>query len=59
LLRRYAETRDEKAFAALVEQTLPLVYPAALRQLDGAAHRAQDVTQTVFVELGAQVARST
>jgi len=57
LLRRYAENRDEKAFAALVEQTLPLVYPAALRQLDGAAHRAQDVTQTVFVELARQAQR--
>src|SRR6185436_12783486 len=51
LLRRYAEDRDDAAFAELVNRLLALVYGAALRQLDGAAHRAQDVTQSVFIDL--------
>lgn len=51
LLRRYAAHRDEAAFAALVERYLKLVYFAALRQVGGDAHRAEDVTQTVFTLL--------
>lgn len=51
LLRRYAETGDQPAFAALVERRIDLVYSAALRHLDGVAHRAQDVTQAVFTQL--------
>lgn len=51
LLRRYIEGRDEGAFAELVQRHLPLVYGAALRQLDGAAHRAEEVTQSVFTDL--------
>lgn len=51
LLRRYAEERDEGAFAELVQRHLALVYGAALRQLDGAAHRAEEVTQSVFTDL--------
>ncbi len=35
LLRRYAETRNEEAFAELVHRRLALVYSAALRSLDG------------------------
>lgn len=48
LLRRYAVDRSEEAFAEFVRRHLPLVYSAALRRLGGDAHRAQDVTQTVF-----------
>ncbi len=51
LLQRYAETRCEDSFAELVRRHLPLVYAAALRQVNGAVHRAEDVAQAVFVEL--------
>ncbi|MBI4623255.1 MAG: sigma-70 family RNA polymerase sigma factor [Verrucomicrobia bacterium] len=51
LLRGYAEKRDESAFAELVRRYLNLVYFAALRQVGGDAHRAEDVTQAVFTLL--------
>jgi len=54
LLRQYADARSEAAFAQLVERHLSLVYHSALRQLEGDAHLAQDVTQTVFVLLAAK-----
>lgn len=54
LLRRYAEDGSEAAFAELVSRHVGLVYAAALRQVGGAAHRAQDVAQTVFVALARQ-----
>lgn len=51
LLRRYAEDRSEAAFAELVRRHLTVVYGSALRRLGGDSHRAQDVTQHVFVAL--------
>ncbi|MEO6567401.1 MAG: sigma-70 family RNA polymerase sigma factor [Opitutaceae bacterium] len=54
LLRHYAEDHSEAAFAELVSRHVGLVYAAALRQVGGAAHRAQDVAQTVFVALARQ-----
>jgi DNA-directed RNA polymerase specialized sigma24 family protein len=49
LLRSYAETRSETAFAGFVERRVGFVYASALRQVGGDAHAAQDVTQAVFV----------
>jgi RNA polymerase sigma factor (sigma-70 family) len=51
LLRRYAEQHSDAAFAELVQRHIGLVYAAALRQLHGATHRAEDVTQGVFIDL--------
>lgn len=51
LLRRYVEASDELAFAELVQRHVSFVHSAALRQVNGDAHLAADVTQLVFVDL--------
>lgn len=51
LMRRYSDEGSEPAFRELVQGHAGLVYSAALRLLNGDAHRAQDVTQEVFILL--------
>ncbi len=51
LLRSYAENRSEGAFAELVKRHIDFVYSAAFRQVGGDGHLAEDVTQSVFVDL--------
>lgn len=57
LLREFAQTGAESAFAELVRRHIDLVHSAAIRQVAGDAHRAEDVTQGVFVELARQARR--
>jgi RNA polymerase sigma factor (sigma-70 family) len=51
LLRRYADSASEDAFAELVRRHIGTVYAAALRRVGGDAHLAEDVTQEVFTDL--------
>lgn len=51
LLADYARTGSEEAFAELLRRYVDLVYGAALRLLNGDSHRAEDVTQLVFIDL--------
>jgi RNA polymerase sigma factor (sigma-70 family) len=56
LLRRYAATRAEADFAEVVRRHVNLVYSCALRQVNGDAHLAQDITQLVFTDLARKAA---
>ena len=54
LLADYVETGSETAFREVVTRYLGLVYSTALRLVEGDSHRADDVAQTVFVDLARQ-----
>ena len=54
LLGRFAREHDEGAFHGVVRRHLPLVYHAALRQLEGDHAAAQDVALGVFTDLAAK-----
>jgi RNA polymerase sigma factor (sigma-70 family) len=51
LLHDYVTRRDEDAFAELVRRHLPMVYSAAFRKLGHDPSAAEDVAQSVFLQL--------
>ncbi|MFT3867576.1 MAG: sigma-70 family RNA polymerase sigma factor [Nibricoccus sp.] len=51
LLRSYIDERSEAAFTELVKRHVDLVYHAALRQMGGDTHAAEEVAQNVFTSL--------
>jgi RNA polymerase sigma factor (sigma-70 family) len=51
LLRRFAQDSDESAFEALLQRHVDLVHSAALRQAGPDPQAAQDIAQSVFIDL--------
>ena len=51
LLLDYVRNGSEAAFRELVDRYLGLVYSTALRIVGGDVHRAEDISQTVFLDL--------
>ncbi len=56
LLRRYANTNAQDAFAEFVARRVNLVYAVALRRVSGDARAAEEITQRVFTQLARQAA---
>jgi len=57
LLAEYVDQGSEAAFHEIVSRYVDLVYSTALRLVGGDTHRAEDITQNVFMDL-ARKARS-
>lgn len=57
LLRSYAGTGSQDAFAEFVRRCLPMIYGAALRRVGGDTHLAQDVAQMVFAAVSRDAER--
>src|SRR3954447_4123836 len=51
LLADYVRTRSEAAFTEVVRRYIDLVYSTAVRLTEGDTHLAEDVSQTVFLDL--------
>lgn len=59
LLMAYVRDGSEPAFTELVGRHIGLVYATALRQVNGASHLAEDITQKVFTSLAQKASRLT
>lgn len=57
LLHRYVTQREDRAFAELVHRHLGIVYAAALRRCGGRAHLAEEIAQSVFIDLARKSSR--